>query len=239
MILGLCGSFAVVPVVSVMKGGAGAPRRLVEPARSPSDGPDPSSAPGDEAVAALLLSGVALSSALPDGSGVRSSVSLPSLASAATEAAAAVGPNAKPEVAGPSVPGAPAVPGVPAVPGLTASPPTTPVPKSVPAPAVAAAPPPRAAPPVSHAAGAASPHPATRSTQGVASWLDIAAGTCANNDAPMGAIITVTNAAGVSVTCKVVSRGPFVVGRVVDLARSTFAKLGSVSQGLVGVSVTW
>jgi rare lipoprotein A len=73
----------------------------------------------------------------------------------------------------------------------------------------------------------------------VASWLDIAPGTCANNDAPMGAIITVTNAAGISVTCKVVSRGPFVVGRVVDLARSTFAKLGPVSQGLVGVSVTW
>jgi rare lipoprotein A (peptidoglycan hydrolase) len=105
--------------------------------------------------------------------------------------------------------------------------------------AAAAPHPPRAAaPPVT---GATPAHGATtsRSTQGVASWLDIAAGTCANNDAPMGTILTVTNAAGISVTCKVVSRGPFGLGRVVDLARTTFARLGPVSQGLVGVSVTW
>lgn len=85
------------------------------------------------------------------------------------------------------------------------------------------------------------PRPATssRSMAGVASWLDIAAGTCATNDAPMGSVITVTNGVGVSVTCKVVSRGPFVVGRVVDLARSTFASLGPVSKGLVTVVVSW
>ncbi len=80
----------------------------------------------------------------------------------------------------------------------------------------------------------------SRAKQGVASWLDtIPAGTCANNDAPMGSTIKVTNAAGVSVTCKVVSTGPFVAGRVVDLAKSTFAQLGPVSQGLVGVAVSW
>jgi len=73
----------------------------------------------------------------------------------------------------------------------------------------------------------------------MASWLDtIPAGTCANNTAPMGATITVTNLLGVSVTCKVVSRGPFVAGRVVDLAKSTFALLGSLGQGLVTVTVT-
>jgi rare lipoprotein A len=55
----------------------------------------------------------------------------------------------------------------------------------------------------------------------------------------MGSVITVTNGAGVSVTCKVVSRGPFVTGRVVDLARSTFAALGPVSKGLVTVTVSW
>jgi len=79
----------------------------------------------------------------------------------------------------------------------------------------------------------------SRSTAGVASWLDIAAGTCATNDAPMGSVITVTNGVGVSVTCKVVSRGPFVTGRVVDLARSTFAALGPVSKGLVTVVISW
>lgn len=55
----------------------------------------------------------------------------------------------------------------------------------------------------------------------------------------MGSTIRVTNIAGESVTCRVVSRGPFVTGRVVDLAKSTFAKLSPISQGLVGVSVTW
>ncbi len=105
-----------------------------------------------------------------------------------------------------------------------------------PAPAAA---PPVPPPPAPHAALA--PHAATvgGSQQGVASYLSIAAGTCANNAAPMGAVLTVTNAAGVSITCKVVSRGPFVAGRVVDLAESTFAHLGSLSQGLVGVTVTW
>jgi rare lipoprotein A (peptidoglycan hydrolase) len=73
----------------------------------------------------------------------------------------------------------------------------------------------------------------------VASWLDIAPGTCADNVAPMGTVIKVTNSLGVSVTCKVVSTGPFVAGRVVDLARSSFALLGSISAGLVTVTVTW
>jgi hypothetical protein len=96
------------------------------------------------------------------------------------------------------------------------------------------------APAAAHAAAA--PHVVTtdQAKAGVASWLDIIpAGTCANNDAPMGTVITVTNAAGVSVTCKVVSTGPFVAGRIVDLARATFARLGPVSSGLVPVTVTW
>jgi rare lipoprotein A (peptidoglycan hydrolase) len=74
---------------------------------------------------------------------------------------------------------------------------------------------------------------------GVASWLAIAPGTCANNAAPMGAVLTVTNAAGISVSCRVVSTGPFVAGRVVDLSRATFAALSTVSSGLVSVTVTW
>jgi rare lipoprotein A len=80
---------------------------------------------------------------------------------------------------------------------------------------------------------------AAASERGVASWLSIAAGTCAENAAPMGAMLTVTNAAGVSITCKVVSRGPFVSGRVIDLAASTFSQLGPLTQGLISVTVTW
>jgi rare lipoprotein A (peptidoglycan hydrolase) len=55
----------------------------------------------------------------------------------------------------------------------------------------------------------------------------------------MGSLISVSNASGVTVTCTVVSRGPFVAGRIVDLAEPTFAHLGSVSRGLVTVTVTW
>jgi hypothetical protein len=89
---------------------------------------------------------------------------------------------------------------------------------------------------------AAVPHVVVASggEQGVASWLNtIPAGTCADNGAPMGAVITVTNGAGVSIKCKVVSRGPFVTGRVVDIAEPTFSILGSPSRGLVSVTVTW
>ncbi len=85
-----------------------------------------------------------------------------------------------------------------------------------------------------------SPPSPTRLRRGVATWLDtIPAGTCASNDAPMGSTITVTGTAGRSIRCKVVSTGPFVTGRIVDLAKPTFAALGSVSRGLVSVSVTW
>ena len=74
---------------------------------------------------------------------------------------------------------------------------------------------------------------------GAASWLNtIPTGTCANNAAPMGSILTVTSR-GISVTCRVVSTGPFVAGRVVDLAKNTFAALGPVSAGLVQVTVSW
>jgi rare lipoprotein A (peptidoglycan hydrolase) len=75
----------------------------------------------------------------------------------------------------------------------------------------------------------------------LASWLDtIAPGTCADNVAPMGAVLVVTDTAtGGSVTCQVVSRGPFVSGRVLDLAVESFARLAPPGLGLVDVRVTW
>ncbi len=120
----------------------------------------------------------------------------------------------------------------------TTVPPTTVPPASGP-PALAIIEAPR--PPVLAATPIAMPRVASSGgLAGVASWLNtIPAGTCANNSAPMGATITVTNGGGVSVSCRVVSRGPFVSGRIVDLAEPTFARLGSVSRGLVTVTVTW
>ncbi|HSS09601.1 MAG TPA: hypothetical protein VLL25_06940 [Acidimicrobiales bacterium] len=56
----------------------------------------------------------------------------------------------------------------------------------------------------------------------------------------MGATLTVTDTAtGVSVTCVVVSRGPYGGGMVVDLAAGTFAVLAPLSQGVVSVRVSW
>ena len=65
----------------------------------------------------------------------------------------------------------------------------------------------------------------------VVKWVD--------NGAPMGSTIRVTTAAGASITCRVVSRGPFAVGRIVDVAKATFALLAPTSQGVVNVRVTW
>jgi rare lipoprotein A (peptidoglycan hydrolase) len=56
----------------------------------------------------------------------------------------------------------------------------------------------------------------------------------------MGATLTVTNmATGMSVSCVVVSRGPYGAGVVVDLAEATFAVLAPPSQGVAYVRVTW
>jgi rare lipoprotein A (peptidoglycan hydrolase) len=90
-------------------------------------------------------------------------------------------------------------------------------------------PPPTTAPPPAHV------------ESGDATWLDtIPTGTCANNDAAMGEVISVTAVGtGVTVTCRVVSRGPYGAGRIVDLAEATFALLAPPSQGVVAVRVSW
>jgi rare lipoprotein A (peptidoglycan hydrolase) len=226
MILGLCSSFAVVPAVSLFTGNDGGSRRLVGPARSSADPSDSSDAGSAEGLASLLMAKAAFSAASqsPDVASGVLAASTESPAGAPAQVAASPTPAAAP---------------APATAAAAASRPTAAPAPAVKAPVAPAAPVVVAPPARSAPAVVARPAPAGRSNQGVASWLDISAGTCANNDAPMGTVITVTNSLGVSVTCKVVSRGPFVSGRIVDLARSNFAALGSVSRGLVTVAVTW
>jgi rare lipoprotein A (peptidoglycan hydrolase) len=225
MILGLCSSFAVVPALSLVTSNDGGSRRLVGPARSNADPSDSSDAGSAEGLASLLMANAAFSAASQShdvASGVlAASTESPTGASAPTATS--------------SAPGATSAPATPAAAGAASGPTGGPA-AAVKAPTapVVVAPAARSAPAV-----VARPAPLGRATQGVASWLDIAAGTCANNDAPMGTMITVTNSLGISVTCKVVSRGPFVSGRVVDLARTNFAALGPVSKGLVTVAVSW
>jgi len=82
--------------------------------------------------------------------------------------------------------------------------------------------------------------PPAHSETGGASWYQAPDGTCANNAAPMGAVVTVTDlSTGRSVTCQVTSRGPFASGRIIDLAETTFSRLAPAATGVIEVRVTW
>ncbi len=226
VIVGLCGSFAVVPALSLFNSAdskVSPPRRLADPAPGPGDAGDASLSSGPVGLAALIASDAAWSATAAGTS---------SPAAASGTVAATLSPSAAGAPASaPPAPGAFRPPAAPAARAPTA--PTPPAGRGAPAPppAVPLVRPPT--PPPVHATGGRG------AQQGIASWLDIAAGTCANNAAPMGTVITVTSSTGVSIQCKVVSRGPFGPNRVVDLAATTFARLGSLSQGLVSVTVTW
>ncbi|HBY73127.1 MAG TPA: hypothetical protein DEG44_00345 [Candidatus Kerfeldbacteria bacterium] len=72
--------------------------------------------------------------------------------------------------------------------------------------------------------------------QGIASWYDWTGAAC--NSFPMGSRIRVTNvASGATVDSTIVSTGPFIPGRVVDLPREEFAQIADVSSGIVEVTV--
>lgn len=72
--------------------------------------------------------------------------------------------------------------------------------------------------------------------RGLASWYD---GTgAASNDHPIGSTIRVTNvSSGAMVDTTVVSTGPFVSGRIVDLNREDFSQIANLSAGVVEVTV--
>jgi rare lipoprotein A (peptidoglycan hydrolase) len=71
---------------------------------------------------------------------------------------------------------------------------------------------------------------------GTASWYDWHG--AAMNVVPLGTEIEVINpATGASATTTVVSTGPFVHGRLIDLPRGTFAAIGNLSAGVMPVIV--
>jgi rare lipoprotein A (peptidoglycan hydrolase) len=81
--------------------------------------------------------------------------------------------------------------------------------------------------------------PANEETGG-ASWYDYNTGECAHLTIPKGTVVTVTRIdTGVSVTCVVTDRGPFGSGRIIDLDRTTFARLASPEAGVIQVRLTW
>ncbi len=71
---------------------------------------------------------------------------------------------------------------------------------------------------------------------GQASWMDWHG--AAMNDVEIGTEVLVENPdTGATATTTVLSTGPFVEGRIIDLPRSIFASIGDVAQGVISVIV--
>lgn len=81
-----------------------------------------------------------------------------------------------------------------------------------------------------------------RGTQtGKASWYSQADGlTAAHRTLPIGTIVRVENLAnGRWVNVRIVDRGPYVDGRVIDLSDEAFRRIGSLSRGVISVRIRW
>lgn len=75
---------------------------------------------------------------------------------------------------------------------------------------------------------------------GRASWYSAGSMTCAHRSLPMGTRVTVVNTAnGRSIVCRVADRGPFVSGRIIDLAHDAFSQLADPSVGVINVRISW
>ncbi|MGH9154216.1 MAG: septal ring lytic transglycosylase RlpA family protein [Acidimicrobiales bacterium] len=76
---------------------------------------------------------------------------------------------------------------------------------------------------------------------GKASWYSAAAsGTCAHRSLSKGTRVRVTHlASGRSVVCVVSDRGPYIDGRIIDLAEADFAQLTGSHEGVVDVKIEW
>jgi rare lipoprotein A len=62
--------------------------------------------------------------------------------------------------------------------------------------------------------------------------------TAAHKKLPFGTMLVVTNLEnGKSVKVKVNDRGPFIKGRVIDLTRAAFAKIGDTKKGIIPVKI--
>ena len=62
--------------------------------------------------------------------------------------------------------------------------------------------------------------------------------TAAHRKLPFGSQVKVTNVDnGKTVTVKINDRGPFVRGRIIDLSKSAFSRLGSTALGLLDVTI--
>jgi rare lipoprotein A len=68
--------------------------------------------------------------------------------------------------------------------------------------------------------------------------FDQSAYTAAHNQLPFGTNVKVTNLKnGKSVIVRINDRGPFVKGRIIDLSRSAFSKIGDTRDGVITVTI--
>lgn len=77
--------------------------------------------------------------------------------------------------------------------------------------------------------------------EGLASWYEAATpGNCAHRTIAKGTVVKVTNTDnGLTVSCRVNDRGPYIDGRIIDLSRSDFEALAPSDRGLVPVRIEW
>ncbi len=62
--------------------------------------------------------------------------------------------------------------------------------------------------------------------------------TAAHKTLPLGTMLLVTNLEnGKSVKVRVNDRGPFIKGRIIDLSRRSFAKIGNIRKGILSVKI--
>ncbi|MCE2572525.1 septal ring lytic transglycosylase RlpA family protein [Motilimonas eburnea] len=62
--------------------------------------------------------------------------------------------------------------------------------------------------------------------------------TAAHRELPFGAKVKVTNVKnGKTVVVKINDRGPFIRGRIIDLSKSAFSRIGNTSEGLLDVTI--
>jgi len=68
--------------------------------------------------------------------------------------------------------------------------------------------------------------------------FDQSAYTAAHRKLPFGTKVKVTNVrTGKSVIVRINDRGPFVKGRIIDLSRSAFSKIGDTRAGVIDVKL--
>ena len=81
----------------------------------------------------------------------------------------------------------------------------------------------------------------TRGAQsGDATWYRRTGLTAAHPTLPMGTVVRVTNLEnGKTVTVTINDRGPWGEGRIIDLSDDAFARIASLSDGVVRVSIRW